>query len=69
LIQLNENLPIDDAIFQPGRQQAEDLHEFFLSLDMVKTAASLGPSPAPPAPDSPIPTAPAAPDVQQALPI
>ena len=69
LIRLNENLPIDDSIFQPGRQQAEDLHEFFLSLDMVKTAASLGPSPAPPAPDSPIPTAPAAPDVQQALPI
>ena len=72
LIQLNENLPIDDAIFQAGRQQAEDLHEFFLSLDMVKTAASLGLSPAPPAPDSPIPTAPAAPvapDVQQALPI
>ena len=69
LIQLNENLPTDDAIFQPGQQQTEDLREFFLSLDMVKTAASLGPSPAPLAPESPAPAAPANLDAQSALPI
>jgi hypothetical protein len=38
LIQLNENLPIDDAIFQTGTQRTENLQEFFLTLDMVKTA-------------------------------
>jgi hypothetical protein len=46
LIQLNENLPIDDAIFQTGTQRTENLQEFFLTLDMVKTAEGLGLSPA-----------------------
>lgn len=50
LIQLNENLPIDDAIFQTGTQRTENLQEFFLALDMVKTAEGLGLSPALPCP-------------------
>jgi DNA polymerase-1 len=53
LIQLNENLPIDDAIFQTGTQRTENLQEFFLTLDMVKTAEGLGLSPALPNPAPP----------------
>jgi len=53
LIQLNENLPIDEAIFQTGTQRTENLQEFFLTLDMVKTAEGLGLSPALPNPAPP----------------
>jgi DNA polymerase-1 len=44
LIQINDALPIADAVFQPGVQQTKELREFFLSLDMVKTAESVAPA-------------------------
>jgi DNA polymerase-1 len=44
LIQINDTLPVEDAVFQPGVQQTKELREFFLSLDMVKTAESIAPA-------------------------
>jgi DNA polymerase I len=50
LIRLNENLPLDDSVFQPGQQQTDELRQFFLNLDMVKTAEGLTKPPPSPSP-------------------
>ena len=43
LITLNDQLELDSSLFTAGPQQTELLREFFLKLDMVKTAESFKP--------------------------
>ncbi len=41
LIQLRTDAPISEAVFQPGQQRTDALLQFYLDLNMVKTAHSL----------------------------